>query len=902
MKPSEFEQWCHRLQLSAPTRSFIEKLRISPPVRRVQGRAMNVSGAYTSRKMGVTIQFESHKVELWAVYLMEYDAQVFEYFDQASTLTLEYESLSGRKVVAQHTPDFFVIRADGAGFEEWKQEEKLLELAITHPSRYQRDPQGGWCCPPGEAAAARLGLSYRVRSSTELHPVYVRNLIFLEDYFFEYSISHEAAATLLDAVETTPGRSITDLHRDFPHMSIDVLYALIARNRLYADLYAAPLKDHARTHLYPNQTVAEAHSLLLARKANAPTVNLHANTPLLWDGRQWTLLNLGQTMAMLLPDVGSPIQLETTLFLRLVEAHTITVPDDSHLKQQVALSQEVHRLLTEAGPEALDVANMRFRVVQAYQKREKDFYANVAPRTIRGWQTLFRDAEARYGCGYVGLLPKTKGRGNRSAKASEQALALLEDAITSVYARPKHQRIRDVYPLYQQACQQQGIKPVCERTFYRKVKAHGGTELTEKRRGARAAYQESSWHWELEMTTPRHGDRPWEIAHIDHTQLDIELVSSFGMPLGRPWATFLMDAYSRRVLACYLTFDPPSYRSAMMALRLCVQRHGRLPQTLVVDGGKEFHSRYFDVLLGLYNCTKKNRPWAQPRYGSVSERLFGTTNTQFVYNLLGNTQASKQPRQMTRVMNPKHQAVWQLCDLCEFLCEWLYDIYDQAKHVTLGQSPREAWAVGLAYGGMREHCRIPYDETFLMATLPSTPRETALIHPSRGITVHYLSYWNEIFRRPDVARTKVPVRYDPFDIGVIYAYVHQRWVECISNYYGQFRGHSEKELLLATAEIREQNRRNRVPDPITAKRLADFLERVEEHEAIRLQRLRDQEIRAMFRTIEGQTGVLPQTNEPILAERSTESENQESLRQIQEETSLFAPVDVSKLHVYEEYR
>ena len=526
MKPSQFEQWCHHLQLSAPTCSFIEKLRLSPPVRRVQGRAMNVSGAYTSRKMGVTIQFESHKVELWAIYLMEYDAQVLEYFDQATTLTLEYESLSGRKVVAQHTPDFFVIRVDGAGFEEWKQEKKLLELAVTHPSRYQRDSQGSWRCPPGEAAAAQLGLSYRVRSSAELHSMYVRNLIFLEDYFFEYAISHEAATTLLDAVETTPGRSIADLHRDIPQVSIDVLYALIARNRLYVDLYAAPLKDHTRISLYPNQTVAEAHSLLRASRADAPfgasasslTMNLHANTPLLWDGRQWTLLNLGQTMATLLPDVGVPIQLETPLFLHLVEARTITVPDDSQAQPQIALSQEVHRLLTEAGPEALDVANMRFRVVHAYQKREKDFSAGVAPRTIRGWQTLFRDAEARYGCGYVGLLPKTKGRGNRSAKASDQALALLEEAITSVYARPKHQRIRDVYPMYQHACQEQGIKPVCERTFYRKVKAHTGTELTEKRKGARAAYQESSWHWELEATTPRHGDRPWEIAHIDHTQ------------------------------------------------------------------------------------------------------------------------------------------------------------------------------------------------------------------------------------------------------------------------------------------------------------------------------------------------------------------------------------------------
>jgi hypothetical protein len=33
----------------------------------------------------------------------------------------------------------------------------------------------------------------------------------------------------------------------------------------------------------------------------------------------------------------------------------------------------------------------------------------------------------------------------------------------------------------------------------------------------------------------------------------------------------------------------------MMALRLCVQRHQRLPQELVVDCGAEFGSVYFDV-------------------------------------------------------------------------------------------------------------------------------------------------------------------------------------------------------------------------------------------------------------------------------------------------------------------
>lgn len=79
------------------------------------------------------------------------------------------------------------------------------------------------------------------------------------------------------------------------------------------------------------------------------------------------------------------------------------------------------------------------------------------------------------------------------------------------------------------------------------------------------------------------------MAHLDHTQLDIELVSArTGRPLGRPWATFFMDAFTRRLLVVYVTFDPPSYRSAMMALRECVWRYGRLPQTLVVDGALIF--------------------------------------------------------------------------------------------------------------------------------------------------------------------------------------------------------------------------------------------------------------------------------------------------------------------------
>ena len=62
--------------------------------------------------------------------------------------------------------------------------------------------------------------------------------------------------------------------------------------------------------------------------------------------------------------------------------------------------------------------------------------------------------------------------------------------------------------------------------------------------------------------------------------------------------TLLVDAFSRRILAVFVTFDEPSYRSCMMVLRLCVQRHGRLPQIIVVDNGPEFNSTWFDTTPG----------------------------------------------------------------------------------------------------------------------------------------------------------------------------------------------------------------------------------------------------------------------------------------------------------------
>ena len=76
--------------------------------------------------------------------------------------------------------------------------------------------------------------------------------------------------------------------------------------------------------------------------------------------------------------------------------------------------------------------------------------------------------------------------------------------------------------------------------------------------------------------------------------------------------------------------------------------------------------------------------------------MFGTTNTQLIYNLMGNTQITRDVRVVTSSVNPRNHAVWTLGRLHDRLCEWAYEIYDTTEHPALGQTPRDCFADGMA--------------------------------------------------------------------------------------------------------------------------------------------------------------------------------------------------------------
>jgi hypothetical protein len=122
--------------------------------------------------------------------------------------------------------------------------------------------------------------------------------------------------------------------------------------------------------------------------------------------------------------------------------------------------------------------------------------------------------------------------------------------------------------------------------------------------------------------------------------------------------------------------------------------------------------------------------------------------------------------------------------------------------------------------------------------------------------------------------------------------VRRRWVRCVSQYHAQLSGHTEKELLLASKEIRRQHQLHTANAAVTARRLADFLAKASAHEAIRQQRLLDLEARAVLEIMAGR----PLDGAARLAPPESGPET------TQARVPPPAPVDIATVPVFEEYR
>lgn len=817
---------------------------LDKPSRNVQSGVANVTGIYASQKMGLSIAFESRTLELSRIVENEANSDVLGYVAQLPPLKISYKCpRSGRTKSFFQRPDLLELYEDEILVVECKPIATLRKWQVDRPGFIYQDESGVWRCPPAEAACAELGLAYRLVCEQDLSPMRIKNLQFLMDYIqtgHARGREREVLA-IVELLEDQRRLSLEEVREALlEDVSMDDIYRAIATGRVTVDLDAEPLADRDRTFLYSSAPVMASYKITQGAISRAATwlrstvVDLQPGTLLNWNGRSWDLLNLGVTQVTLHQN-GSVQELDRAIFDQLLKDKSIILADGGTLQADAKVT-EAHRRLQAASPNDISHALKAYRSILPHQQGT----AKSPPdRSERRHLYHWKLAEAGLGNGFVGLLPHFSLSGNRAPRLSKAVMRIVTEQTKDHYATTKKSRKLHIHERIVRECETLGFSPPSYSWFCRYIKRLPAYEMKRAREGRKAAYNLQPRKINDGSVTSATATVPWQRAYLDHTEIELETrCSSTSVLLGRPWLTTLIDDASADVLAFYLTWDPPSYRSVLMTLRDCVQRHGRLPEEIVVDGGKDMKSEWFEVFAAFHGVHITRRPAGNPRFGARGERVFGTIDTSLLSNCAGNTQLRKNVRQMTPEVDPNHKAVWTM-EALQDAFERYFEHYRNLPHRELLLCPREIRERGVFAGSDRAERKIVYDRNFLIASCPTTKAGQAKVQ-SDGVKINYL-YYNAPGLRLAFGK-KVPVRFEPYDMSVAYALVEGEWMEVKSRFANELKNRTERELQLARLEY-FKHRRQVEKARLTEKTFVEFLQYLDHTEDMLLDHHRANEMR-----------------------------------------------------------
>lgn len=438
--------------------------------------------------------------------------------------------------------------------------------------------------------------------------------------------------------------------------------------------------------------------------------------------------------------------------------------------------------LSEGSPADIQEAVRRYKIILPLLENDKSIdevavSADVSKRTVFRWKKAYEN----HG-GIDGLSPANSKKGNRNSKLPNRAEILMSEFVNNHYLTESNKNLNHIYQLLKARCKKEGLLPPSKKTFYSRTREISDTKSNKIREGAKSAYQTTAYIGLCDL--PEDGwvfteaTRFLERCHIDHTLMDVELTSDDGVELGKPWLTIIVDEYTSFVLAYYLSFASPSVASLMCVIRLMVIKHGVFPESVVVDGGKEFESIYFEKLMAQYLCAIVSRK-GKPRGGGAVERFFGAIDTMVTHNLTGNTTLTKNVRRLSASHNPKSLAVWGASELHSGLKE-IFGYYNASFPIRDTKSPNALREESLRKNGGRAARHVEYSDAFYMHTLPSPKRSTAMLRRNKHIQVNRVSYWHSSFKSVRKEGETVPLRYDPFNLNHVYIFYKNEWIRCRS--------------------------------------------------------------------------------------------------------------------------
>lgn len=451
----------------------------------------------------------------------------------------------------------------------------------------------------------------------------------------------------------------------------------------------------------------------------------------------------------------------------------LTVP----IEEMTSTKKLEQPLLDSIPQEAWDMAKNKSSVLipllahNRLSKGQLEQAAKLLGKSRRQIQRYMRKLRVRQQIS--SLVHAKRGRRIGSRALPTVAERLLSHCLVRHYLVPERCSAIYVAERVERLARRIGTKPPSRATIYRRIAQMDRAETLAARHGSRVArekYEPSTGGVQV--------SRPLELVQIDHTKVDLFLVSDdeFRQVIGRPYLTLAIDVFSRCIVGLVVSLDEPSALSVALCISHMVlpkgpwlkemgvdvpyPMHGR-PLRIGTDNAQEFRGSAMARGCDELGIILEHRPVGYPNWGGNIERVMGTMMGR-VHCLPGTTFSSVHQR------GEHYDSEAKACmTLNEFRRWFIYEVctrYHQTIHRSLGRTPASVWEEGIraSSGGVQEVVNQPLD--VLAWFLPAERRKVR----RDGIELFGLRYWHPELE--DLIRKGEPVlvNYDPRDVSRVY--------------------------------------------------------------------------------------------------------------------------------------
>lgn len=418
-------------------------------------------------------------------------------------------------------------------------------------------------------------------------------------------------------------------------------------------------------------------------------------------------------------------------------------------------------------------------VIIELQKQAKKQGDGAPPHisTVKHWQEIFKES----GSDICSLIPNYCKRGNKKPRYPEEVVSIAIREINRLYLNQNRNSKKETLSAVRDAIDKENMRlpsheqlPKPQIKFVRNIiAAIDAFEVEKARNGKNAANK----RFREAITSGESVLEPLDRVEIDHTVLDLIVVDANNyLPLGRPTITIAFDRCTRCICGYHVGFDPPSYVSIMKCLSHAIKPKEYvkekypeiennwpcwgIPQLIVVDNGREFHSKDLEaatmsLLIDIRYC-----PTGQPWWKGAVERFFRTMSKALIHQIPGSTFSNIKDK---GDYNSLKMAIITEADLNELLHTWICDVYHQTVHRATLRTPFSLWRERITSSMQTLAASVE----LLDVSLSSVERRT-LFH--YGVSLNNLNYNSPQLQkiRKKYGEIPVQIRWDRSDLAAVY--------------------------------------------------------------------------------------------------------------------------------------